>query len=78
MASDREYHSLCALQIVSFANTAYVGNKTANFRGDMARKAKVHIQTYYGLQKLSAEERADRVGWLLEKDASRALRSTEQ
>ena len=34
----------------------------------MARKAKVHIQTYYGLQKLSAEEWADRVGWLLEKD----------
>jgi hypothetical protein len=34
----------------------------------MARKAKIHIQTYYDLQKLSAEQRATKVEWLLEKD----------
>jgi hypothetical protein len=34
----------------------------------MARKAKIHIQSYYGMVELSAAERALKVQWLLQKD----------
>jgi hypothetical protein len=34
----------------------------------MARKAKIHVQLYYGMVELSGAERTLKVQWLLEKD----------
>ena len=54
--------------IILFANKRQAGNKIANYRADLARKAKLHIQIYYDLLELSAPERAIKVQWLLQKD----------
>ena len=54
--------------IILFANKMQAGNKIANYHADLVCKAKLHIQIYYDLLKLSAPERAIKVQWLLQKD----------
>ncbi len=60
---------MCLSTSISLADGKYqAGNKIANYRGDMARKAKLHVQSYYGMTELSSPERALKVQWLLQKD----------
>jgi hypothetical protein len=52
----------------SFTNALEASGKLNNIRGDMARKSKVMVQTYYNVSQLSQEDRAKKIQWLLEKD----------